>query len=228
MCGRFNVIDDPALQALLEELGVEGPIGRRINVAPTEAVAVVVEEQGQRAMRDMRWWLVPSWAKEVTTQYSMFNARAETLDKSRAFRGPFRHRRGIVPASSFIEWQKVDGRKMPWLIHSHDRALALAALWEIWERDGNYLESCTIITTDAVAGFRHLHHRMPVMLHSDECNTWLNSDTPLEQAQALLQPSLSTTLELEPLDTAINNSRNKGEELLTPVGQGKQVESESD
>lgn len=226
MCGRFNVINDPALQVLLEELGIEGPIGRRINVAPTEAVAVVVEEQGQRAMRDMRWWLVPSWAPEITTKYSMFNARAENLDSSRAFRGPFRYRRGIVPASSFIEWQKVDDRKMPWLIRARDQALAFAALWEIWERDGNYLESCTIITNEAVPGFQHLHHRMPVMLQRDEFDAWLDTDTPLEQAHALLQPSLNTTLELEPLETGINNSRNKREELLTPIGPVETVDTD--
>ncbi|MFM7273910.1 MAG: SOS response-associated peptidase family protein, partial [Gammaproteobacteria bacterium] len=79
MCGRFNLHDNPFLRQLLAELGV-GPLpGDHLNIAPTEAVPVVFEEEGERRLHVMRWWLVPSWAPAIATQYAMFNARAETL-----------------------------------------------------------------------------------------------------------------------------------------------------
>ena len=59
MCGRYNIHDDPWLQTLLKELGVEVRITTRLNIAPTEPVPVVFEEEGVRRLREMRWWLVP-------------------------------------------------------------------------------------------------------------------------------------------------------------------------
>ena len=127
MCGRYNIHDDPWLQTLLRELGLDVRIPSRANIAPTEAVPVVIEEQGVRRLREMRWWLVPSWAPEIDQRYSMFNAKAETLGTSRAFRGPLRHRRCILPASSFIEWTDGGGHKQPWLIRPERGAIAVSA-----------------------------------------------------------------------------------------------------
>ena len=171
MCGRYNVHDDPWLQTLLRELGIDAQLATRVNVAPAEPVPVVFEEDGRRRMREMRWWLVPSWAPAIDTRYSMFNAKAETLATSKAFRGPLRHRRCILPASSFIEWTLSEGRKQPWLIRAEGAAIAFAGLWDVWEKDGNYLESCTIITTDAAPGLERLHRRMPVMLRAEVVDT---------------------------------------------------------
>ncbi len=187
---------------------------------------MVVQEDGARSLRDMRWWLVPSWAPEVSTRYSMFNARAENLDSSRAFKGPFRHHRGVVPASSFIEWQKINDLKMPWLIRARDGALAFAAVWDTWTRDGNYLESCAIVTTDATPGFKHLHNRMPVMLRPEEFDVWLDPARPLQEVRTLLEPALPGPMEIAPLDRAVNNSRGKGEDLLVPIADAEEIDDQ--
>ena len=84
MCGRFNITDDPFLQALLTELGISINLPTRINIAPTEYVPVVRQISGHRELVDMRWWLVPAWAKEVSSKFSMFNARSETITDSKA------------------------------------------------------------------------------------------------------------------------------------------------
>jgi putative SOS response-associated peptidase YedK len=225
MCGRYNIHDDPWLQTLLRELGVEMRIPTRVNIAPTEAVPVVIEEQGRRCLRQMRWWLVPSWAPEIDQRYSMFNAKAETLGTSRAFRGPLRHRRCILPASSFIEWTPVDGHKQPWLIRPERGAIAFAGLWDVWEKDGNHLESCAIITTGAAPGIDRLHNRMPVILRERDFARWLDVETPLGDPSDILHSRLPHPFVLAPVSPAVNNSRHKSEALLAPVGEEERVEA---
>lgn len=131
MCGRFNVTDSPLTQALLKTLVIDiGPLPEpRYNIAPTECVPVVHELDGKRALTQMRWWLVPSWSDGPSQKYAMFNARSETLAKSWAFRGPFKRTRAVIPATSFIEWQKTAGGKQPNLIEQQESALAFAGLW---------------------------------------------------------------------------------------------------
>ena len=225
MCGRYNIHDDPWLQTLLKELGVDVRIPTRVNIAPTEPVPVVFEEEGKRCLREMRWWLVPSWAPEIDQRYSMFNAKAETLATSRAFRGPLRHRRCILPASSFIEWTAADGRRQPWLIRPEHGAIAFAGLWDVWEKEGNCLESCTIITTGSAPGIDRLHDRMPVMLREQDFARWLDVETPLGDPSDILYSRLPHAFVLAPLSPAINNSRHKSEALLAPVGEEERVEA---
>ncbi len=211
MCGRFNITDDAYLQALLKTLGIDiGPLPEpRYNIAPTDRVPVIHELNGSLALNQMRWWLVPSWSDGPSQKYAMFNARSETLAKSRAFRGPFKRTRAIIPASSFIEWQKTSGGKQPYLIEQQDGALAFAGLWDLWERDGEQIYSCSIVTTDAAPSFEWLHNRMPVMLDSDGAAHWLDHDVDTEALATLFKPALLTPLVITPIDQAINNARNK-------------------
>lgn len=211
MCGRFNITDDAYLQALLKTLGIDiGPLPEpRYNIAPTDRVPVIHELDGKRALTQMRWWLVPSWSDGPSQKYAMFNARSETLAKSRAFRGPFKRTRAIIPASSFIEWQKTAGGKQPYLIEQQESALAFAGLWDLWERDGERIYSCSIVTTDAAPGFEWLHNRMPVMLDSDGAAQWLDHESNTKELGELFAPELVAPLVITPIDQAINNARSK-------------------
>ena len=131
MCGRFNVIDNPGLRQMLQDLGIDLQLPTAVNVAPTESITLLRRDARELHAASARWWLTPSWAKEVDQKYSMFNARSETLAKSPAFRHPFKSQRGLVAISSFIEWRLEEGVKQPWLITNEQQALAVAALWEL-------------------------------------------------------------------------------------------------
>lgn len=223
MCGRFNVTDDPYAQALMKSLGIDiGPLPPpRYNIAPTDRVPVVQELDGKRALTEMRWWLVPSWSDGPSQKYSMFNAKCETLTKSPAFRGPFKRTRAIIPASSFVEWQKTASGKQPYLIEQQDSAIAFAALWDFWQGDGEQIYSCSIVTTNSVPSFEWLHNRMPVILDSDGAAQWLNHDADTKTLAALFEPVLLAPLVITPIDQAINNARNKIEPL--PVGDSQTI-----
>ena len=218
MCGRFNVIDSPGLQQLLQDLGIDLQLPAAVNVAPTEQVPLVREGSAGVVLEQARWWLTPSWAKAVEQRYAMFNARSESLATSPAFRRPFKSQRGLVAMSSFIEWRQEGDIKQPWLITNEQQALAVAALWDIWEGGEQPLLSCTLVTTAAAAVFAPWHKRMPVLLAPDECARWLDGNHSIAPDDAIFRSELKMPLQLQPLSRAISNARHKDLQALQGVG----------
>lgn len=227
MCGRFNVIDNPGLQQLLQDLGIDLSLPSAVNVAPTENVSLVRQQDGLTpgaAVAEARWWLTPSWSKEVSQKYSMFNARSETVAKSPAFRGPFKSQRGIVPMSSFIEWRPENGVKQPWLISNAAQAMAVAALWDVWEGGNEPLLTCTLVTTAAAAPFEPWHKRMPVLLHGAEQARWMDNTQPIAADDPLFRSDLKMPLRLVPVSRVVSNARNKDPALLDATGDVVELE----
>ncbi len=216
MCGRYNVIDDPFTQGLLDELGISKRVHTRYNLAPTEQVPVIRQVDQYNELVDMRWWLIPHWARAPDTRYSMFNAKAETLASSKAFSGPLKHQRCIIPASSFIEWRTEAGHKQPYSIQPIEGVFAFAGLWEQWGHGRETIHSCTILTTAAAPGMEQIHPRQPVMLPTDLHTRWLDPAIDGHHLMPLLMPSLPCALEVVPVDPLINNSHHK--QAPTPTG----------
>ena len=207
MCGRMNITDSVFVQSLLAELGIDiGPLPTRYNIAPTEDVLTVhCDSNGQYVAGWYRWWLVPSWSSGPSNKFAMFNARAETIATSKAYKAPFKNQRCIVLASSFIEWLREEGTKQPYQIQGDDGALLLAGVWDEFNGD---LRSCSILTQAASPEFNQIHHRMPLSLTLQQAKLWL---ARTEDADGLLNSLRGQTVALNafPVDKGVNNSRNK-------------------
>jgi putative SOS response-associated peptidase YedK len=219
MCGRFNVIDNPGLQELLHDLGIDLQLPTAVNVAPTESVALLRSMGGEVQLSSARWWLTPAWAKRVDQKYAMFNARCETLSSRAAFKKPFRSQRGIVAMSSFIEWRTEDGVKQPYKISAQSGGMAVAALWDVWTGGESPLTSCTLLTTAAATAFAPWHSRMPVLLAPTERERWLDNERIIADDDPIFASELKADLQLVPLDRAVGNARRKEIELLEAVGE---------
>ncbi len=223
MCGRYNLTDSPLVQALLDELGIDFDIEPRYNIAPTESVPVIVQQGEQLQVSTMRWWLVPRWSQGPSTQYAMFNARRESLLKSRAYSQPYRTQRGILPATSFVEWQTGAAGKQPLMIEAVDQPLALAAIWEYWDGPEGKLLSCAIITQPATPGFRAIHDRMPHILPIENYRAWLAPDTAEPELENILADAEPLALRATPVSTRINNSRYKESDCVQKTGETLEI-----
>ena len=220
MCGRFNISDSKEVTELITRLGADPDhLREAYNIAPTANIPVVIQTGAKRAVHGMRWWLTPSWAKEISTQYSMFNARCETINTSRAFKGPFRHHRGIVPASSFIEWRTENGRKQPYMIRAKAGALALGCIWDVWERAEAYIESCALITRESPPFFTSIHHRFPFIVPESAYDLWLDERSDIQSLLSLFEKYEEAWYEVAALDPKVNNARLTGQEAETPIGE---------
>lgn len=199
------------------------------NVAPTSDVWVIrstLETSTPYVAVAARWWLTPNWAKEISTKYSMFNARAETLDKSPAFKTPFRRKRCVVPISGYYEWQRVEDQKQPHYIRpAENNALLLAGLWDEWHNpeDDQVITSFSIVTCEAADQIKFLHHRQPVMLDKNDLAHWLDLNTGYTSLRALIHPRLPQALEIVPVSNFVGNSKNNGSRCIEPVGRSHQI-----
>ena len=165
--------------------------------------------------------MVPSSVKEVSYQYSMFNARGERVEKSPAFRGPFKSQRCVVPITGFYEWVNRNGQKQPYMVHSpENNGLLLAGLWDCWRGSENeeLLESFTILTTNSVPSLGFLHRRQPVMLNQTGARAWLSKRTDIQRLRDYLKPNLPYEMLASPVSTYVNNMCNHGSECSEIVG----------
>lgn len=231
MCGRFNVEADPLSRLLLELVALRHPGPDNHNAAPTERVPVLrLNDAGEPELVPMRWWLTPYWAAEPSSRYAMFNAKAETVDRSRAFAEPFRKRRCVVPVSGFYEWARGEGGgKLPYYIHPQEQpGLLLAGIWDRW-RDrgtGDVLESFAILTTAAARGLEFVHVRQPVMLSLRAARHWLEPAADADSLKALLGPAVPVELDAVPVSSFVNNARNKDPRCVEPVAAPVRVAAE--
>jgi len=220
MCGRFTLTTN--LGAIAKRFGVARfleEVGRRYNIAPTQTV-IVVSDDGTRHLTQMRWGLIPSWAKDPAIGNRMINARAETVATKPAFRVALRKRRCLIPADGFYEWQQVGRRSQPVYITLKTReAFSFAGLWEAWTSpDGEEINSCTIITTEANDVLKPIHDRMPVILTREAEAVWLDPTIQdPERLLPLLTPYPSEEMEAYPVSTKVNNPVHDTPECVLPL-----------
>lgn len=218
MCGRFAFYSPSEAAAALFRVSTSTEVQPRYNIAPTQDIAAIREDgDEQRELVMLRWGLVPFWAKDPSIGNRMINARAETVAEKPSFRAAFRHRRCIVLADGFYEWQKHGDTKTPYFISlASGEPFGLAGLWENWndKESDESLQTATLITTTANEFMQPLHHRMPVVLEPDAADEWLaGSPDMLEQVI-----ERTPRLQAWPVDRRVNNARNEGKELINAAG----------
>jgi len=231
MCGRFVTPSEREIEAFWHigrhnwRSPFEGVRLARFNVAPQQGnpknhVPVIRgDADGVLELTDMQWWLLPFWSPEPTIKYSTFNARVENVATSSSFREPFKRRRCLIPARGWYEWQTQPTGKQPWYFHAADGALvAFAGLWDHWERDGQLIESCSIIVGEPNETVRQVHNRMPFLVTRERQAAWLSPsiDDPKEVRQ-LLVPTSDSEIALFPVSKAVGNARNDGPGLVVPL-----------
>jgi len=210
MCGRFNLEYTAQVDKTLQRFGFGGEFKPAYNIAPTEFAPIITHDRdGPIELLPARWWLTPSWSDGPNSQFAMFNARCENLHKSRAFKGPFDHKRCIVPASSFIEWQTLGKTKQPYDVSLGDSVMAFAGIWDCWMHDGSPLYSFSIITKPASAFFKPYHSRLPVMLREDDFDDWINPHHLGKEVYPIIERSISDGFTMQAVDPSIGNARIK-------------------
>ena len=235
MCGRYAAARDAAEIAEwfeAEQLpAVELP--HRYNVAPTNEVYIVRDEDGTRSVATASWGLIPSWSKNASHASRMINARAETVASKPAYRSAFRKRRCLVPADGYYEWRAPTtnpsasrkGVKQPFFIHAADgHQLAMAGIFEVWIDGASSapVTSCSILTQESVGELATIHDRMPVLVPQSLWAQWLDpaSVDPQELLEEIIEVDRRGIDELVtsyPVSTRVNKPGNEGPELITPT-----------
>ena len=179
MCGRYYVDDGTAKE--IEKLirGIDEK-GRRESARAAERIVAGDVYPGRDApvltgktdCVDCQWqrWGLPGFqGKEL-----IFNARCESAPEKPLFRDSVRHRRIVVPAAWFYEW---NSRKEKNVFRRKDMpVLFMAGLSRQYEDGARF----AILTTAANASMEPVHDRMPLILEQEEIEEWLLDDTKTE------------------------------------------------
>ncbi len=223
MCGRYSFWLSPSKLKEFFDLFRADDFPPRYNIAPTQTVPVVrVDAEGQRVANNLRWGLLPFWAKSKAEGSKMINCRSETAATKPAFRHAFKKQRCIVPASGFFEWQEIEGSKETqpyYLTLKNGDPAAFAGLWESWKdpETDSRLETFTILTTTATDVIGEVHYRMPITLDRDVWPVWIDPAMQEPDAlQAMLTPSMEKW-QRWPVSKVVGNVKNDRPECISPI-----------
>jgi putative SOS response-associated peptidase YedK len=223
MCGRFTLHIPPELLAEIFGLIEIPTYPAHYNIAPSQKVAVIRQNgDGQNWLDFLRWGLIPSWAEDISIGYKLINARSETVHEKHSFRHAVKYRRCLIPTSGFYEWLPEEKAKIPFYVHLKDGSpMGFAGLWESWKSpEDEKVESCTILTTSSNKLIEPLHDRMPVILHPEEYNIWLDRDiTDPEKLKPLYKPYPADNMEMYPVSPQVNSPKSDGPDLIMPVSE---------
>jgi putative SOS response-associated peptidase YedK len=204
MCGRFVLLTD--LRVITESFNIQNVAWEYrpgSNISPGQQIAAVLRKDDQNSLVNFRWGLIPSWAKDPSIGYKMFNARAETIAEKPSFKNAFQKRRCLIPADGFYEWQKIGRMKKPLRFSlKSGEPFGLAGLYETWiSPEQEAVDTCTIITTESNDLLRAIHDRMPVILPKDLEAAWIDPDNNNQkELLSMLKPYPSDEMAMSEVD----------------------------
>lgn len=205
----------------------------RFNIAPSQSASVIVMENGETAMKPMRWGLIPHWVKTAPAGQPLINARLETLRTKPSFSQALEQRRCLIPADGFYEWQDGTDGKQPFRVRLQSgEPFCFAGLWERWVRPAAFdqspseagenapdqtMETFTIITLPATPAMARLHTRMPLMVQPAHYRLWLENQSRREKFQTVLNDPLAEPLKIYPVSQLVNRTAHDDARCLEPV-----------
>ena len=205
------------------------------NVSHGEKAPVITNE-APAELQFFQFGFTPFWAQK---QFYMINARAEGdhnkednpaytgmrgIINKPMFRKSIRSKRCLVVADAFIEGPKKEKLSKPFVVYLKDkvRPFAMAGIWDEWvnQQTGEVIKSFAVITTVSNDLLQRVgHHRSPVVLRPEQERAWLDTELPLSEVTAMLDPYDASLMNAYPIDPAIKNPRANGMDLIKPVGE---------
>ena len=220
MCGRYRLSRRKQILAEhFDAISEADDWAPRYNIAPTQPVPVIRQHPTEptRHMSQMHWGLIPSWSNDASGAAKMINARSETAQTLPAFREAMKYRRCLVPADGFYEWKRSGTAKQPYCFEINEGQLfVFAGLWEGWkDASGDWIKTCTILTTTPNTLLSDIHDRMPVILNPADYDVWLTSGNT-EAVLKLLRP-YAGPMRRFPVSSRVNHVQNDDGDCAMPV-----------
>jgi putative SOS response-associated peptidase YedK len=223
VCGRYRL---SRRKQIIEEYFGSAPWdddwNPRYNIAPTQPIPVIRQHPKEpiRQLSLMKWGLIPFWSKVPSIATGTINAKSETAAMKPAFHDPLKLRRCLIPADGFYEWRRAATGKQPYCFEVNEGELfAFAGLWDGWKHaSGNWIKTCSILTTTPNAVTSAIHDRMPVILDPDAYDLWLNpAMQDVEPISELLKPYDARLMRCYPVSTRLNHVANDDAECSRPA-----------
>ncbi|MBR0091597.1 MAG: SOS response-associated peptidase [Lachnospiraceae bacterium] len=190
MCGRYYVGERfiEKIQKSFVDLRVPMEYVYCGDITPAMKAPVIADRNHKPTLEQMTWGFEKYDGKGL-----IINARAETAMEKRMFRDSMLHRRILIPASGFYEWDR-DKNKVTFTL-DNSPILFLAGIYQRTEGspDGRFV----ILTTGANASMEPVHDRMPLMIAGKDINAWLSDESEVHDLLRREMPQLNAERDYE-------------------------------
>ena len=173
MCGRYYMDDETAREIRRLVLKLDQKICSESNqtaaVLPSQK-ATVITGRGRHLEAEQMIWGFPRFDGRGI----LINARAETAIERHTFKESVLHRRCVIPAKGFWEWNK---SKEKFSFERPDSpVLFMAGCYDCIDGQNRFV----ILTTEANSSVKPVHDRMPLILERNELESWVTDDNAVE------------------------------------------------
>lgn len=216
MCGRYSLtLTVKQLESLFKREFQNKNFNPIYNAAPSQYLPVIANNK-KDIIQLFRWGLIPYWAKDISISNNLINARAETISEKPSFKTSFKSKRCVIPSDGYYEWKKEGKEKIPYRIIRKDKELLLfAGIWDSWKNEsGEFINSFSIITTQANNLLSDIHERMPVIIDHEKIDDWLFND---KVKQDLIITRDSDLFDFYKVSKLVNSSSNNFSEIIDHI-----------
>lgn len=227
MCGRMTLALDR--QTVLDILGDVFHIQNtpdllmtpNYNIGPGTPVLSVISHHGKHRGGYLSWGLTPPWSPPDQSGKIIINSRSEDIETKVSFKDSFYHKRCIILADSFFEWDRQNGAKQPYRFILKDQPiLPLAGIYQaVTHADGSKTYACSVLTCEANPLVSKIHTRMPVILDSLAHPLWLSDSKDTVALKSILQPYSASSMECYPVSKEVNSTKNNSVYCILPLDQ---------
>ena len=123
----------------------------------------------------------------------IINARAESAMEKPMFADSIEHRRCLMPAAGFYEWDK--GKNKVTFFREDKGVIFLAGFYQLSENRDCFV----ILTTSANESMIKVHDRMPLMIEKASVKDWLYDRDAAKEILTMKMPQLRSSREYEQL-----------------------------
>lgn len=198
--------------------GVPAGVKRNYNISPTHTGSVIVSRGGVHTLQRMKWGFVPATAKNTNSvfRYKTYMIKSEGIFDKPASRQTVSHKRCLVPANGYYEWQQTPDGKLPFYVRPTDQELfSFAGVYSSWkDPDGTEWDTYAIITAVQDRSPKQDLRRPIILRPSDEAD-WLNPDVDdMNTLYGLMRPYSEDMLQIHRVTADVKNSKRNDARLI--------------
>tara|TARA_B100000767_G_C19589487_1_gene460804 strand:- start:26 stop:655 length:630 start_codon:yes stop_codon:yes gene_type:complete len=203
MCGRYVITNSVIKAEKLIKSAIQVENIENYNAHPSEKLPVIKKYKNGNTLENLKWGLVPNWAKEKDFQ-PLINARLETVDEKVSFKRLIKEYRCVLVADGYYEWKKTEKEKKPhYFLREDKKTIFIAGIYE-----NN--EFC-LLTEEAKEDIKEIHHRQPVILNKADVNRYLNLEL---SGSSFLKERTKPDLIFYEVAKNVNNPKNNSVSLI--------------
>ena len=214
MCGRFASYKNlNKLKNIFDVINSDFNITQSYNVSPGQDVNIILSYKFENYLLSSNWGYNFINSKTQNNQ-SVINSRIETINSKLLFKDSFLKRKCIIPVNGYFEWSQQEGEKKPYFIQlGAGELIYLAGVWRKEKYNDDKRRVFSIITKAANSKINKIHHRMPVVLNTNNAQDYLETN----DNDLIFNNYEDVDLNISEVSKYVNNPKNNDEKCILTI-----------